>query len=511
MTAMSTLTRQVAVPSRQHRLALAAFVFMIALLMLAMNETVTDLIALWAIDDGYYSYGFLILPISLFLVWQRRHVIAGLPLRQELFAMPALVGTGGLWLIAKAADIAVLQYLTLVLSIGLIVLAVFGRHIAKRLTFPITFLLFMVPFGAPLLPKLQAITTSFADGLLWLVGIPTYRDGNLIETSFGLFNIAEECAGLQFLAANLVAGVLFAQLAFSSLRAKALLIIISIIAPILVNGLRAFGIITAVHLSGDVSIAGPDHIIYGWVLFTVSVIVTFVIGSKFADWPRPLHADERSIVPEKPWGVLFLLPLVFSILLSPTYAAFALHQPKSSLTTSEAVLDLSGLATCAMIPPADDGWILDVIYGWNEMTTAVRCQDRTADILLVQGMRYSEADHLIYQVNHWMTGSQWRIVRSGETRMAVNRLPNPVQHHDITNSGDHQRRVHFWYGLGGAANTGGHQLLMRGIAARLLGQDPSFALVAISPRPGEWEGDVGVWLETTGLADALADTLQSAP
>lgn len=470
-----------------------------------MAGTVRDLIALWALDDGYYSYGFLILPISLFLVWRRRHAIAGLAPRQEPLALVALVLTGGLWLIAKAADIAVLQYLALVVSIGLLVFAVFGRHITRRLAFPLAFLLFMVPFGAPLLPKLQAITTSFADGLLWLAGIPTYRDGNLIETSFGLFNVAEECAGLQFLAANLVAGVLFAHLAFSSLRAKVVLLIISIVAPILVNGVRAFGIIAAVHLSGDASIAGPDHIIYGWVLFTISVVITFMIGAKFADWPKPPKADSGPPAAEKPWSLLFLPPLLLSILLSPAYAAVMLDHADKGPTLPKAALDLSGLQACAIVPQADDGWILDVSDGWHATATALRCQERTADILLVQGGRYSDAGDLIYEAGHWLTDNHWQIVRSGETRMAADRLPSRIQHHDIANSGDRKRRVYFWYGLDGEANAAGHWLLVKGIAARLIGQNPPFALIAISPRPGAWEGevDLGPWLEATGLAASL--------
>ncbi len=486
-------------------LAVAVLLVLVAVLLLAMAGTVRDLIALWALEDGYYSYGFLIPPISLFLVWRRRHVLAGLAPRQEPLALLALVLTGGLWLIAKAADIAVLQYLALVVSIGLLVLAVLGRQITRRLTFPLAFLLFMVPFGAPLLPKLQAITTSFADGLLWLAGIPTYREGNLIETSFGLFNVAEECAGLQFLAANLVAGVLFAHLAFSSLRAKAVLLIISIVAPILVNGVRAFGIITAVHLSGDADIAGPDHIIYGWVLFTISVVITFMIGAKFADWPKPVSAESEPSAADKPWSVLFLPPLLLSILLSPAYAAVMLDHAEDSPALAEATLDLSGLQACAIVPPADDGWVLDAGDGWPATTTAIRCQERTADILLVQGGRYSDAGDLIYETAYWQTENHWRIVRSGETRMAADRLPNRIQHHDIANSGDRKRRVYFWYGLDGEANAGGYWLLMKGIAARLAGRNPPFALIAISPRPGEWEGegDFGLWLEATGLASII--------
>ena len=507
MTASSTPTDHTEAPNRHHRLALVAFVGMLAVLLLAMAETVKSLVALWSIEDGFYSYGFLILPISLTLIWRRRDATMNIPPRQEPIAIPMLALTGALWLVAKAADIAALQYVALVTSACLLVFAVYGRHIVRHLAFPLAFLFFMVPFGAPLLPALQAITTSFADGLLWLAGIPTYRDGTLIETSFGLFNIAEECAGLQFLAANLVAGVLFAHLAFSSRPRQVLVLITTIIAPILVNGLRAFGIIAAVHLSGDVSITGPDHIIYGWVLFVVAVAITFVIGARFADWPRPPAAVGISSR-QQPWRLALLLPILVSIAVAPAYATVVLdHAQKGGFLPAK--LDLPPLRSCDITQTAGDGWSVDVDDGRTEMKTAVRCHDRTADILLVHGGRYRDSDDLIYQARHWDTGSDWRVARSSETRIDADQLPDHVHRHDLVRSGGQKRRVYFWYWLDGEFIASEGKLLMKGMAGRLLGKSLPFALLAISPRPGgdDDETSLGPWLNKTSLANALAATL----
>ncbi len=507
MTASSTPIDQTEAPNRRHHLALAAFLGMLAILLLAMADTVKSLIALWSIEDGFYSYGFLILPISLALIWRRRDAILEISPRQEPIAIPALLLTGMLWLVAKAADIAALQYVALVASSCLLVFAVYGRHIVRHLAFPLAFLFFMVPFGAPLLPMLQAITTSFADGLLWMVGIPTYRDGTLIETSFGLFNIAEECAGLQFLAANLVAGVLFAHLAFSSRPRQVLVLITSIIAPVLVNGLRAFGIIAAVHLSGDASITGPDHIIYGWVLFVAAVAITFVIGARFADWPRPPAAVGESSR-QRPWRLALLLPILVSIAAAPAYAAIVLdHAPKEGF--SPARLALPPLQSCAITQAAGDGWSLDVGEGRAEMKTAIRCHDRTADILLAHGGRYRDSDDLIYRARHWDTGNDWRIARSGETPIDADQLPDHVHRHDLVRSGGQKRPVYFWYWLDGEFIASEGKLLIKGMAGRLLGKSLPFALIAISPRPGgdDDQAGFGPWLNKTSLANALAATL----
>ncbi|MGI9433711.1 MAG: exosortase A [Geminicoccaceae bacterium] len=510
MTAASTLIVETQALNRRHRLALIAFLGLLVVLLIAMADTVKNLVALWSIEDGFYSYGFLILPISVVLIWRRRPTIKDLPPRQEPLAIPMLALTGALWLVAKAADIAVVQYVALVASACLLVFAVYGRHIVRRLAFPLAFLFFMVPFGAPLLPALQSITTSFADGLLRIVGIPTYRDGTLIETSFGLFNIAEECAGLQFLAANLVAGVLFAHLAFSSLPRQVLVLVASIVAPVLVNGLRAFGIIAAVHLSGDVSIAGLDHLIYGWVLFVMAVAITFVIGAKFADWPRqpaPATLGAR----RQPWHLVLLLPILVSITFAPAYVALVLDRaPEVRLLPPR--LELLFLRSCDMADAIDDNWSVDGGNDRIEMKTAVRCNDRTADILLVHGGRYQDSDDLVYRARRWDTGGDWRVARSSEARMDADRLPDYVHRHNLVKYGDQKRRVYFWYWLDGEFIASERRLLMKGITGRLLGRSLPFALLAISLRPGENddEASLGPWLNETGLADGLALTAETA-
>ena len=91
---------------------------------------------------------------------------------------------------------------------------VFGREVSKRLVFPLAFLFFMVPVGDALITPLQDFTARFAVELLRLSDIPVFHDGVMIQIPNGLYEVAEACAGIRFLIANLVISALFAHLAY---------------------------------------------------------------------------------------------------------------------------------------------------------------------------------------------------------------------------------------------------------------------------------------------------------
>jgi EpsI family protein len=72
-------------------------------------------------------------------------------------------------------------------------------------------------------------------------------------------------------------------------------IALSIITPIIANGLRAYMIVMIAHLSGMKLALGVDHLIYGWVFFGLVMLLLFWIGSFFSDSPeKKFKPDNQS-------------------------------------------------------------------------------------------------------------------------------------------------------------------------------------------------------------------------
>jgi EpsI family protein len=69
-------------------------------------------------------------------------------------------------------------------------------------------------------------------------------------------------------------------------------IALSLTVPIGANGMRALGIIVLAHLEGSATAVEADHIIYGWLFFSLVILLLIAIGMAFVD-----KGDRRPSVP----------------------------------------------------------------------------------------------------------------------------------------------------------------------------------------------------------------------
>ena len=162
------------------------------------------------------------------------------------------------------------------------ILIVLGLRLFRLLLAPLLFLFFLVPSGAFLVPSLQTIAADIVIAGLHALNIPTFSDGYMIEIPEGPFEIAEACAGLRFLIASIVFGCFFAVVMYRSPLRRTLFILMSIFVPIFANGLRALGIIVLAHLEGSASAVAADHVLYGWLFFTLVIMILIGIGALLA-------------------------------------------------------------------------------------------------------------------------------------------------------------------------------------------------------------------------------------
>ncbi len=217
------------------------------------------------------------------LVWQRRGELAQL---RPVGWWPglALVAVGGFgWLMGDAASVGFARQLGLVVMLQGAVVAVLGPNVARGLLFPLGYALFLVPFGEGLEPPLQSITVAIVMPLLHLVGVPAVVDGVLIHAGRYWFEVAEACSGAKFVIAMVAFGVLVANLCFLSWRRRAVFLIVSVVVPVLANGVRAFGTIWAADLTSVEAATGFDHIVYGWLFFALVMAGVLAMGWRWFD------------------------------------------------------------------------------------------------------------------------------------------------------------------------------------------------------------------------------------
>jgi exosortase A len=281
----------------QRGVAIALGLGVVALGLL-FNTEVAAAIRTW-LDSTAYNHCFLVIPIAAYLAWDRRDQLRGLAAVPLPVAALAGIPLALAWLLAERLGIMEGRQLVAITFVELLALAVLGWRLWWALCGPLLYLYFLVPFGAFLTPKLQDVTTVFVRYGLVLLHIPAYIDGYTIEIPEGTFYIAEACAGLRFLIASIAFGCLYALLMYRRPWRRVAFIAASIVVPIIANGMRAVGIVALGHILGSAQAAATDHILYGWIFFSLVILLLIALGLPFREdlVRQPTPAAPRADLP----------------------------------------------------------------------------------------------------------------------------------------------------------------------------------------------------------------------
>ncbi len=257
------------------------------LLIAVYYQTAWSMVAIWTRSETF-AHGFLILPISLWLVWNRREELEVFRPRPAPLVALLLVPLGVGWLLAWLVDVALVQQLALVSMVIVGCWAILGHAMARLLAFPMAFLFFAVPIGEGLIAPMMEYTATSTVWMIEMTGIPVYREGLHFALPSGRWSVVEACSGVRYIIASVTVGTLYAYLTYRSLSRRVIFIIVSAIVPIFANSARAYIIVMLGHLSGMKIATGADHLVYGWVFFGVVIFVLFWLGSFFREDHLPL-------------------------------------------------------------------------------------------------------------------------------------------------------------------------------------------------------------------------------
>jgi len=290
-------------------------------------DGVRSAVILWR-SSGTYSYGLLVLPIALYLFWDARARLAGLSPVPAIGGGLLIVAASLAWGLGAVAGVAELAQFAIIGVIQGCVLTLFGWRICRQVLIPLAYLWLLVPTGAFLLPGLQAVTATLAAGLLDLAGIPSFRDGLLIEVSSGQYLVEAGCAGLNFVLAALALGLAFADLVYRDWSRRLLFILLMIVLAVVGNGVRVFALIALAQWSGHAAAILDDHLLYGWVGFSGLILAAMMLGLRFqqARPPRPVARDE-SPPPVGNWRSWAAVSLSCMLLAAPVPLAVRAVEP----------------------------------------------------------------------------------------------------------------------------------------------------------------------------------------
>ncbi len=244
---------------------------------LLYHRVIALLVEDWAKDDNY-SHGFLIVPLALYLAWERR---------RKLFEAKPGNSAVGFLVVAGSVLVAALDMhpfvnrLAMLSSLAGVLLYLFGWARLKVLAFPVLFLLLMIPIPAIIFNQiafpLQLLASRFGEATLMACQIPVLREGNVIQLANTSLEVAEACSGIRSLVSLLTLGIVYGYFSDSRLWVRYVLAIATIPVAIAANAIRVSGTGIAAHLYGAEAAEGFFHSFSGWLVFLVAFSMLFVL------------------------------------------------------------------------------------------------------------------------------------------------------------------------------------------------------------------------------------------
>ena len=249
------------------------------------------------INDGNYSHGFLIVPLSLYFAWERRARLRTIQRDPSAFGLVVVIGSLAVLL---AGLMGAELFLTRVSIVGIVagsILFLFGWRTLGLLALPVLFLLLMIPIPAIILNQvtfpLQLLASQVGESALRGLGVPVLREGNVIVLANVSLEVAEACSGIRSLISLLTLGIVYGYFADSRFSVRFVVALCTIPIAIASNGLRVAGTGIAAHYFGPRAAEGFFHTFSGWLMFVVAFCMLFVVTRLII-----------RVAPRPAWGVL---------------------------------------------------------------------------------------------------------------------------------------------------------------------------------------------------------------
>ena len=253
------------------------------------RDVISKLIHDWSIDENY-SHGFLVIPVALYLAWERRHKFAEAAKRPSVIGL--FVSIAGLAMLLAGilgAEVFTTEVSMLATLAGS-VLFLFGWSHLRVMLFPIAFLMLMIPLPAIIFNQitfpLQLLASRFGESALMLAGIPVLREGNVIHLANTSLAVAEACSGIRSLISLLTLGIVYGYFTDSRVWVRWVIATSTVPVAIVTNGLRVAGTGVGAHYFGPAVAEGFFHEFSGWLIFISAFLILLAIHRSLV-WVTP--------------------------------------------------------------------------------------------------------------------------------------------------------------------------------------------------------------------------------
>jgi exosortase len=228
------------------------------------------------------TYGALLVAIAALVAWNRRarFVSRVRPPHQAVSIVPVLGGLGLYVVGMLGADVYLTRVSFVVVAAGTLLFTA-GWTAARVMAAPLVFLLLAIPPPALVVNTvtlpLQLVASQIAEASLMTLGVPVYREGNVLLLPSAALEVAEACSGLRSVVSLGALSVLLAWATENRTTPRVLIVAAAIPVAVLLNGMRVALTGVASEAWGPSVATGSWHTFTGWVTFVAALAVLMLL------------------------------------------------------------------------------------------------------------------------------------------------------------------------------------------------------------------------------------------
>ncbi|MEE9328750.1 MAG: exosortase, partial [Parvularculaceae bacterium] len=257
-------------------LALAAVLLLLTVLV--FWESLQNLWARWGTSEEL-SHSYFIPVISAGLLWMRRDALIA-ALGKPWIPGLILSGVGLVFAVAGGLiDVPLVSQGGLVLFLGGIPGAIWGRKVFILSLIPMLYLFLMVPPPHMLITimsaKFQHMSTELGVAMIRLMSIPVHNSGNVIDLGEHQLEVVDACSGLRYLFPFMSLGAIAAYIYKGSWWERLIVFSVTVPITIVMNSLRIALTAALVSKFGTQHAEGTVHMFEGWMVFLFCLAILY--------------------------------------------------------------------------------------------------------------------------------------------------------------------------------------------------------------------------------------------
>ena len=245
----------------------------------------------YSLKDSYYSHGYLIPFVSLYLIYIKREKIKTIEISSSPLGLGIVITAFAIHIFAVMSDINFISGFSIFFFIIGCVLYLFGKKVARELAFPLGFLLFLFPIPDNFINFIALPSKNLATHIALIIidwfDIPYFREGFIINLADTSLVVGTPCNGMKSMISFAAIGVLAVYIINPGLIKN--IVIMACIYPlsILINGCRIALLIYIADKYG-IEKASPESFIHdlsGLIVFFIGLII-LIVFIILLEWKR---------------------------------------------------------------------------------------------------------------------------------------------------------------------------------------------------------------------------------